>query len=179
MKKGDTRNKKGFTIIEVSLVLAVAGLIFLMIFIALPALQRSQRDTQRRDDMMELISKIKKYQQNNRGALPTGLSSGVVFNNETTDKTTWEGFYKNYLGDNFTDPSDDGRYVLDVSNCGDMNPGEACLEQYNEKSFDDVYNHVAIILSATCDGEKALKTSNPRKLAILYHLELGVYCGNT
>ena len=38
----------GFTIIEVVLVLAIAGLIFLMVFIALPTLQRSQRDTQRR-----------------------------------------------------------------------------------------------------------------------------------
>ena len=37
-------NKKGFTIIEVVLVLAIAGLIFAMVFIALPALQRSQRD---------------------------------------------------------------------------------------------------------------------------------------
>ena len=31
----------GFTIIEVVLVLAIAGLIFLMVFIALPAIQRS------------------------------------------------------------------------------------------------------------------------------------------
>ena len=38
----------GFTIIEVVLVLAIAGLIFLMVFVALPALQRSQRDTQRK-----------------------------------------------------------------------------------------------------------------------------------
>ena len=42
------KNKKGFTIIEIVLVLAIAGLIFLMIFVALPALQRSQRDTQRK-----------------------------------------------------------------------------------------------------------------------------------
>ena len=47
-----TKNKeKGFTIIEVVLVLAIAGLIFLMVFIARPALQRGQRDTQRRDDV--------------------------------------------------------------------------------------------------------------------------------
>ena len=38
-------NKKGFTIIEVVLVLAIAGLIFLMVFVALPALQRGQRDS--------------------------------------------------------------------------------------------------------------------------------------
>ena len=45
---------KGFTIIEVVLVLAIAGLIFLMVFLALPALQRSQRDTQRKNDMARL-----------------------------------------------------------------------------------------------------------------------------
>ena len=44
----------GFTIIEVVLVLAIAGLIFLMVFIAFPALQRSQRDTQRRNDLSKV-----------------------------------------------------------------------------------------------------------------------------
>lgn len=44
--------KNGFTIIEVVLVLAVAGLIFLMVFLALPALQRSQRDTQRKSEIL-------------------------------------------------------------------------------------------------------------------------------
>ncbi|MBP6925380.1 prepilin-type N-terminal cleavage/methylation domain-containing protein [Candidatus Saccharibacteria bacterium] len=36
--KTTNQTKKGFTIIEVVLVLAIAGLIFLMVFIALPAL---------------------------------------------------------------------------------------------------------------------------------------------
>lgn len=36
--KNQNSTKKGFTIIEVVLVLAVAGLIFLMVFLALPAL---------------------------------------------------------------------------------------------------------------------------------------------
>lgn len=45
---------EGFTIIEVVLVLAIAGLIFLMVFLALPALQRSQRDTQRKNDIGRL-----------------------------------------------------------------------------------------------------------------------------
>ena len=49
-----TTTKKGFTIIEVVLVLAIAGLIFLMVFLALPALQRSQRDTQRKNDISRL-----------------------------------------------------------------------------------------------------------------------------
>ena len=55
------KNKKGFTIIEVVLVLAVAGLIFLMVFLALPALQRAQRDTQRKQDMAIVRAAINTY----------------------------------------------------------------------------------------------------------------------
>ena len=62
--------KKGFTIIEVVLVLAIAGLIFLMVFIALPALQRGQRDGQRRDDISRFMSQITSYSTNNRGKVP-------------------------------------------------------------------------------------------------------------
>ncbi|MBP9552373.1 type II secretion system protein [Candidatus Saccharibacteria bacterium] len=38
LKTPNNQTKKAFTIIEVVLVLAIAGLIFLMVFIALPAL---------------------------------------------------------------------------------------------------------------------------------------------
>ena len=56
--------KAGFTIIEVVLVLAIAGLIFLMVFVALPALQRSQRDTARRNDMSRVDTSLVQYQTN-------------------------------------------------------------------------------------------------------------------
>lgn len=62
------KNKQaGFTIIEVVLVLAIAGLIFLMVFIALPALQRSQRDMQRKQMMDKYRDAIERYKSNNKG----------------------------------------------------------------------------------------------------------------
>ncbi len=64
-------SEKGFTIIEVVLVLAIAGLIFLMVFIALPALQRSQRDSARKSEASAVVSAIGTYQGNNRGGNPT------------------------------------------------------------------------------------------------------------
>lgn len=64
MAKNNINTKKGFTIIEVVLVLAIAGLIFLMVFVALPALQRSQRDTQRRNDMSRVDTSLVQYQTN-------------------------------------------------------------------------------------------------------------------
>lgn len=64
MAKNNINSKQGFTIIEVVLVLAIAGLIFLMVFVALPALQRSQRDTQRRNDMSRVDTSLVQYQTN-------------------------------------------------------------------------------------------------------------------
>lgn len=91
----------GFTIIEVVLVLAIAGLIFLMVFIALPALQRNQRDTQRRDDGSRVISQLQSYATNNRGALPT-TGSG-------SDRS-FDAFLTTYLTGDFNDPSTGERY---------------------------------------------------------------------
>lgn len=59
-------NKKGFTIIEVVLVLAIAGLIFAMVFIALPALQRSQHDQSRKNDASVVASAINNWNSANR-----------------------------------------------------------------------------------------------------------------
>ena len=64
MTKND--NKKGFTIIEVVLVLAIAGLIFAMVFIALPALQRSQRDQSRKNDTSTVAAAINNWNSANR-----------------------------------------------------------------------------------------------------------------
>ena len=70
---------KGFTIIEVVLVLAIAGLIFLMVFIALPALQRSQRDSARKQEMSTVLSQVTSYQSNNRGASPSGNAAFAAY----------------------------------------------------------------------------------------------------
>lgn len=70
MLKQNINSKKGFTIIEVVLVLAIAGLIFLMVFIAFPALQRSQRDTQRTDDMARVQAALMNWQNNHSNNLP-------------------------------------------------------------------------------------------------------------
>lgn len=50
--RDDLYGKKddGFTIVEVMIVLAIAGLIILIVFLAVPALQRNSRNTQRSND---------------------------------------------------------------------------------------------------------------------------------
>lgn len=68
MKK--IRQKKGFTIIEVVLVLAIAGLIFSLVFVALPGLQRAQRDTETKNNVSVVSSGIVTYVSNNNGSFP-------------------------------------------------------------------------------------------------------------
>jgi len=65
------KQSKGFTIIEVVLVLAIAALIFLMIFVALPALQRNQANGARKADVGVVVSALGTYRTNNSGRLPT------------------------------------------------------------------------------------------------------------
>ena len=87
MTKQNINSKKGFTIIEVVLVLAIAGLIFLMVFVALPALQRSQRDTARRNDMARVSTSLVQYQTNYSSAasnLPVG-PSGYIASTTSSD----------------------------------------------------------------------------------------------
>src|SRR3569833_2432866 len=48
------KNQSGFTIIEVMIVLAVAATIMLIVFSAIPALQRNSRNTQRTSDATKI-----------------------------------------------------------------------------------------------------------------------------
>ena len=101
---------KGFTIIEVVLVLAIAGLIFLAVFLALPALQRNQRDTQRKNDMSRFKAAYHQYRANNKGS-----KIGGVFNGESMSKLpNWDNFINEYLrkdNDTFRDPLGEDYFV--------------------------------------------------------------------
>lgn len=146
-----TATKKGFTIIEVVLVLAIAGLIFLMVFIALPALQRNQRDTQRKNDLSRVQSAINSYQANNKGSVPA----------DTT--TDLQDFVTNYLktgGDSFKDPSGED-YTLGA----DLGNGTDGKIEYKK--------------SSKCDGENAVSASGANKVSVRIKLEGGgKYCLN-
>ena len=65
--KTKLKNLKGFTIIEVLIVLAIAGLIMVIIFIAVPALQRSQRNETRNNDARLILNSINECLSNRNG----------------------------------------------------------------------------------------------------------------
>ena len=64
------KNKKGFTIIEVLIVLAIAGLILIIVLLAVPNLQRNNRNTQLRADANNLLGYVNEYTANNNGGIP-------------------------------------------------------------------------------------------------------------
>lgn len=59
------KTEKGFTIIEVALVLAIGALIFLVVFLAVPALQRNQRNDARKRDISNVVEAVTDYNSNN------------------------------------------------------------------------------------------------------------------
>lgn len=61
------KRTEGFTIIEVLIVLAIAGLILLIVFLAVPALQRNSRNTSRRDDVARVLGAAQEVLNNNNG----------------------------------------------------------------------------------------------------------------
>lgn len=114
MLKQKNNSRRGFTIIEVVLVLAIAGLIFLMVFLALPALQRSQRDTTRRNGLGEFRTQVVQYQSNNRGRVPSSMKDweGVIDSYMNLSKTT-EGGTLNSKGEELTEEEKDALSFLD------------------------------------------------------------------
>ncbi len=178
-------NKKGFTIIEVVLVLAIAGLIFLMVFIALPALQRSQRNTRRRQDMARILSAFNDYQSNNNGQMPDNTTT-------TSPNTKLTEFAKRYiaanatgtyptsnttacsaaLGDQFCDP-DGTSYIFSYK-------GAASGEQDAVDGTSALNHTIYYWQDAKCGAEgKTADGNGNREIAIFYVLEGGsIYCGD-
>jgi prepilin-type N-terminal cleavage/methylation domain-containing protein len=145
-----TKDQKGFTIIEVVLVLAIAGLIFLMVFIALPALQRNQRDTQRRTDLSRVQTAIQNFQTNNRNKLPA---------TDILEDAGDDGFIKGYLtagGDTFADPNGTDYTFTEDDVATEFSEGKIYFTK-----------------KAVCEGESLKTGQGIGKIAFQYKLEGG------
>ncbi len=66
-----TKREQGFTIIEVLIVLAIAGLIILIVFLAVPALQRNSRNTQYKEQASNYVAAVSEWMNNNNGSPPS------------------------------------------------------------------------------------------------------------
>ncbi len=150
------QQQKGFTIIEVVLVLAIAGLIFLMVFIALPALQKGQRDTQRRNDVSRFRAQVNQYQANNKGSVPA------------QDTTSVNSFLDKYLKDSggWSDPTSGQPYTwVDPGTAGNNLAG---LTQPGMWTY---------ATGVKCNGESVVSAVGSRNYVVAMKLEVaGITC---
>lgn len=97
------KDNKGFTIIEVMIVLAIAGLIILIVLLAIPALQRNGRNTSTKNDASSLAAGISEFKSNNDGKAPasgeitgTGtITIGAASSSQVTVKVNGNSTFAN------------------------------------------------------------------------------------
>ena len=185
-----TKNKKGFTIIEVVLVLAIGGLIFLMVFIALPALQKSQRDKQRRNDMSRVVQAIIEYQGNNKRRIPfdnqqAAVTDAFVMRYLDPDATNYRNARQGDperiatgCTEAFRDPDGECYHFSrsDTFTTWGMREGEIAVVSIMDKQYP---HEIGVVSSARCLGEesKVVSVKGINNFAVLYDLETsGTIC---
>jgi len=152
MWASSSRRREGFTLIEVMIVLAIAGLILLVVFLAVPALQRNARNTTRREDTGNILAAVNEYVANNNGSLPSGVSGSG------SSLTVGTGATVN------TVPVTMGYYTYSATNI--TVTAQATYGTTNNTTTDTV----AIVTGAICNGNDPASGSS-RSVVILYTVE--------
>jgi prepilin-type N-terminal cleavage/methylation domain-containing protein len=75
------RRSSGFTLIEIVLVLAIAGLILVAVFLALQGAQRTRRDHERKQDLAEVVAAVHLYAANHDGFPPNNAAEATELQN--------------------------------------------------------------------------------------------------
>jgi prepilin-type N-terminal cleavage/methylation domain-containing protein len=131
MKK--LRGEQGFTVVETMIVLAIAGLILLVVLLAIPALERSSRNNERRQDVQTILAAVSSHELNNSGNMPQASDNPSFLQ---FDKLT---YYDKNIQYNPATPTADGINVYISAD------GQAAATQPNPSSIplDAVYvfNH--------------------------------------
>lgn len=162
--------EKGFTIIEVVLVLAIAALIFLMVFIALPALQRNQRDTARKTVLGKVSSAVTTYQSNKRGAQPT---HGIDLNGyiDGVAATASDKALNHDMAATEEDSKIDKDYIVRVNTYGTGGVADGTIGDADT-------NFVQVVTGARCNEDGTVKTGSSRNAAIIIVMENGLVTDN-
>lgn len=162
---------KGFTIIETMIVLAIAGLIMLIVFMAVPALQRSSRNTSRKNDAGNISSAISNFISNNNGSLPaspgdltqaiTGIKLGYYLNSNVF----WDG---TTAGTAPSTPPTLSCSVAVSSNGFCSSSSSSVTPSSTTITTEDVI----FVPGYTCSNNMATQ-STPRSYVVLYAIESG------
>ncbi len=153
------KTEKGFTIIEVALVLAIGALIFLVVFLAVPALQRNQRNDARKRDISNVVEAVSSRNSNNP---TTALSDKATAYDATKSPIGKDGDLGKYLDTlssniNYVYTKPKGTVLGDPGKAG--GPTAATAEQ------------IWVIKSSECDGLHHVKSAPGRKSAVVGTIE--------
>ena len=160
---------EGFTIIEIMIVLTIAGLILLIVFLAVPALQRNARNSQRKADIASLLAAIDEYISNNNGPLPQVCSPA-----STSNQVTWGAspavpaqanvsYYNQGCWSGFASGGAGSIKLYNVIEMGDQGP----LNGSSSQDFADVVMRAQCSLSTP----GAATVGSAKQVAVLYELE--------
>ena len=94
---------KGFAIIEVLIVLAIASLILVVVFLAIPQLIRIRQDAQRKRDAGTYVAALVQYASEHGGEYPYTTNGLTILNN--TGSTQWRTCWKTGVGINVECPT--------------------------------------------------------------------------
>ncbi|MCA9347877.1 type II secretion system protein [Candidatus Saccharibacteria bacterium] len=187
------KDNKGFTIIEVLIVLAIAGLIMLIVFLAIPALQRSQRNTQRKSDASAIVTAINNASTNANGAKITQINSGdgttasdtsVSFRpnaSVTNVETARLGIYRSSSSAITWSSTNVGSiFITDLTSSGTYTPTVVGGSTTATVSHVNI-NSITIVLGFGCNesGTGINSTNrNPRAVSVIYVAENATDRGN-
>lgn len=75
------KRDKGFTLIEVVIVIAIAAALIAIVLLAVGGAQKSRRDTTRANNVGKLAAQMEQYASNSGGNYPTsGMTGGYIAN---------------------------------------------------------------------------------------------------
>ena len=154
------------------IVLAIAGLILAIIFIAVPGLQKSSRDAQRKADISALQSAVATYVGNNHGQVPKTTADLT----EATTSIDFSFYNAAAIADWSATPAENTIHIEVFV---------ATTAPAKQTNLDTVLAHdyVVYVEGATCegttrtkvtefeDGAKPLKVGPSRSYAIVYAIE--------
>ena len=142
-------SSKGFTLIEVVLVLAIGGLIFLLAFIAFQQVSTNRRDTVRRSEAGRFTAEVANYSGDAGGKIPG-----------QTGALTIAAFVTQYIANPWNDPN--GAAFVNVATEAEVNSASKFFFAAGKK----------------CDGN-ATVAGGSADYAIVMGLEKGKTCRST
>ena len=93
------RNNKGFTLVELLLVIIIMGILIVMGLTSFLSSQKKSRDIKRKQDLRQVALSLEAY-YSDKGKYPTGNASGVMVGCSKNDAQTcdWDGTFQDMKG---------------------------------------------------------------------------------